>query len=145
MRCYGRVPILAADIFAIIAFGTVAGVIIVLLLIGQFYPGTGAEQLDWRPTRSPELEAQNEVDDLQQMFDAANEKRRARGKAELTLGGVEQSARDFQREQVQRAGAYQADEEVAQMLDAKNARRARKGLEPLTREQYEASLRGDQA
>jgi hypothetical protein len=56
----------------------------VLLLLGRFYPGSGAEQLDWRPTRSPELEIQNEIDDLDQMREAVNRRRRARGQAELT-------------------------------------------------------------
>ena len=133
--------ILAADAFAIIAFGGVGAVIVALLAIGHFYPGTGAEQLHWRPTRSPELEAQNEIDDLQEMFDAANERRRRRGLPELTLGSVERSTRDFQREQLRRASSSEADAEIAQMLEAKNARRARRGLDPLTREQYEASLR----
>ena len=43
---------------------------------GVFYPGSGAEVLDWNPTRSPELEAQNEIDDLEQMREAANRRRR---------------------------------------------------------------------
>jgi hypothetical protein len=46
--------------------------------------GPGAEQLDWRPTRSPELEAANEVDDLEQMREAVNRRRRRRGEPELS-------------------------------------------------------------
>ena len=53
----------------------------VLFLIEHFYTGNNAELLDWRPTRSPELEAQNEVDDVQQMLEAQNEMRRRRGVA----------------------------------------------------------------
>ena len=64
--------------------GGVAVLLVVLLLLGRFYPGSGAEQLDWRPTRSPELEIQNEIDDLDQMREAVNRRRRARGQAELT-------------------------------------------------------------
>ena len=55
-----------------------------IVLLGRFYPGSGAEQLDWRPTRSAELEASNEVDDAVQMREAINAKRRARGAPELT-------------------------------------------------------------
>lgn len=53
----------------------------VLFLIEHFYTGNNAELLDWKPTRSPEVEAQNEVDDVQQMLEAQNEMRRRRGVA----------------------------------------------------------------
>ena len=72
------------DPFALIMLGGVAGLVIVLLLLGRFYPGSGAEQLDWRPTRSVEVEVQNEIDDADQMREAVNRRRRARGEAELT-------------------------------------------------------------
>jgi hypothetical protein len=55
----------------------------VLLVIGHFYPGSGADLVDWKPTRSPEVEAQNEIDDIRQMLEAQNEMRRRRGVAEL--------------------------------------------------------------
>lgn len=64
--------------------GTVAMVLLVvgiLFLIEHFYTGNNAELLDWKPTRSPELEARNEVDDVQQMLEAQNEMRRRRGAA----------------------------------------------------------------
>jgi hypothetical protein len=65
--------------------GTVAMVLLlvgVLFLIEHFYTGNNAELLDWKPTRSPELEAQNEIDDVQQMLEAQNEMRRRRGVSE---------------------------------------------------------------
>ncbi len=58
--------------------------VLAILLLGRFYPGSGAEQLDWRPTRSPELEAANEIDDVEQMREAVNRRRRRRGEPELT-------------------------------------------------------------
>lgn len=143
MRCYAPMPVFAVEVFTLIVTVGVLGLLVVFLLLGAFYPGSGAEQLQWRPTRSPELEVQNDIDDLQQMFDAANERRRKRGRPELTLADVEQTTNDFKREQLARAETYLADDEVEQMLEAKNARRARKGQAPLTREQYEASLRGE--
>jgi hypothetical protein len=73
----------AVDPFALIMLGGVAALVIALVLLGRFYPGSGADQLDWHPTRSPELEAQNEIDDLGQMREAINRKRRARGQPEL--------------------------------------------------------------
>jgi hypothetical protein len=66
------------------------GLLIVLVLIlGVYYPGTGADVLDWRPTRSPELEAQLELDDVDQMLEAQNERRRRTGRPELTLEDFE--------------------------------------------------------
>ena len=77
------------DPFALIMLGGVAGLVIVLLLLGRFYPGSGAQQLDWRPTRSVEVEVQNEIDDVDQMRDAVNRRRRARGEAELTEDDIQ--------------------------------------------------------
>jgi len=62
----------------------------VLLVVGHYYPGSSAELVDWKPTRSPEVEAQNEIDDVQQMLEAQNEMRRRRGVAERS----EQELRD---------------------------------------------------
>jgi hypothetical protein len=56
----------------------------VLLLVGHFYPGNSADLVDWKPTRSPELEAQNEIDDIRQMLDAQNAIRRRRGAPDRT-------------------------------------------------------------
>lgn len=65
--------------------GTVAMVLVivgVLVTIEHFYKGTNADLLDWKPTRSPEVEAQNEIDDVRQMLEAQNEMRRRRGAPE---------------------------------------------------------------
>lgn len=56
----------------------------VLVLVGHFYPGSGADLVDWKPTRSYEVEAQNEEDDIRQMIDAQNKMRRRRGAPEIT-------------------------------------------------------------
>ena len=72
-----------------------------LVLVEHFYTGSNAELLDWKPTRSPELEVQNEVDDVQQMLEAQNEMRRRRGVAELD----EQELRDEGRRRGARAAA----------------------------------------
>jgi hypothetical protein len=81
------------DPFALIMLVIVGGLIVVLLLLGRFYPGSGAQQLDWRPTRSVEVEVQNEIDDLDQMLEAVNARRRARGEAELTEDDIHERAR----------------------------------------------------
>ena len=61
----------------LVAFG-------IFLALGRWYPGSGAEQVDWRPTRSPEVEAELELDDVDQMLEAQNARRRASGRPERT-------------------------------------------------------------
>lgn len=77
------------DPFVLIVVVGMTLLVLAILALGFFYPGSGAEQLDWRPTRSPEVEAQNEIDDPVQMLDAINEKRRARGAPELDEDDIE--------------------------------------------------------
>jgi hypothetical protein len=56
----------------------------IFVAIGKWHPVSGAEVLDWKPTRSPEVEAELELDDIDQMLEAQNERRRASGRAERT-------------------------------------------------------------
>jgi hypothetical protein len=72
-------------VFVLLAFVVVLGI---FLALGRWYPGSGAEQVRWRPTRSPELEAQLELDDIEQMLEAQNARRRASGRRELTEDDV---------------------------------------------------------
>ena len=130
------------DPFVIIMIGGTGGLVIALLLLGRFYPGSGAEQVDWRPTRSVEQEIQNEIDDLDQMLSATNARRRARGKPELTEDSI---ALELSKETAlahKRRDDYVGDLDIAQMLDAKNARRLRKGQPPITLEDYKRQIGG---
>jgi hypothetical protein len=68
-------------VFVLFGFLVVLGI---FLALGKWYPGSGAEQVHWRPTRSPELEAQLEIEDIDQMLEAQNARRRASGRPELT-------------------------------------------------------------
>ena len=61
-------------VFVVFAFVVWGGI---LYALGRWYPGSGAEQVDWKPTRSPELEAELELDDVDQMIEAQNARRRA--------------------------------------------------------------------
>ena len=58
--------------------------LVVFLAIGKWYPGTGAEVLDWQPTRSYEDEIRLEIEDIDEMLEASNERRRRTGRPELT-------------------------------------------------------------
>jgi hypothetical protein len=58
--------------------------LVVFLAIGKYYPGTGADVLDWQPTRSYEDEIRLEIEDIDEMLEASNERRRRTGRPELT-------------------------------------------------------------
>ncbi len=128
----------------------VGGLLLWVVFLGLYHPRSGADVLDWRPTRSPELEAQNEIDDMDQMLEAANERRRARGEAELTEAELESRVLEDRREQHARRQAYlaeQADEseaavraDVEQMLERVNAGRRRRGERELTADEYRAQI-----
>ncbi len=130
------------DPFVVIIVGGTGGLIVALLLLGRFYPGSGAEQVDWKPTRSAEVEIQNEIDDLDQMLAATNARRRARGKPELTEDSLSREIAQETALAHKRRDDYVDDLEIAQMLDRKNARRLKKGLPPISLEEYKRQIGG---
>ena len=130
------------DPFVLIMLIVVGGIFIAVVLLGLFYPGSGAAQLDWRPTRSPRVEYENELDDIDQMTEAINARRRARGEAEITEEGLRAEVAADLRERIARADDHLAEEDIAQMLEATNARRRAKGEPELTREQLEREVLG---
>jgi hypothetical protein len=77
------------DEFSVFVFAMIVVIVLIFLAIGKWYPGSGAEQVDWKPTRSPELEIELELDDVDQMIEAQNERRRARGAPEITEEDVQ--------------------------------------------------------
>ena len=89
------------DAFTVIFGGTLAFFVILVLLLGVFSKRSPREILDWKPTRSPEAEAQNEVDDVAQMIEAQNELKRRRGAPEISEEEIEARVR-ADREQLRR-------------------------------------------
>src|SRR3712207_4156659 len=77
--------------------------LLIFLGIGKWYPGTGADVLDWQPTRSYEDEIRLEIEDIDEMLEASNERRRRTGRPELTedqvRGEVERELLDQQQRQ----------------------------------------------
>jgi hypothetical protein len=69
-------------------------IVLVLVLISRAYPGSGADLVDWRPTRSYEDEARLETEDIQQMIEAQNEMRRRRGQPDLTRADASRMAQE---------------------------------------------------
>jgi hypothetical protein len=83
----------------------------VLLAIGKWYPGSGAEVLDWKPTRSYEDEVRLELEDIDQMLEAQNERRRRSGRPELTEEGMRAEVDAAQRELKERSDAYRSTDD----------------------------------
>jgi hypothetical protein len=83
--------------YVLITLGMVAFIVAVLVLLARSYPGSGADLLDWKPTRDYETELQLEQDDIAQMIAAQNEYRRRRGANDLTVQDAERMGREDQR------------------------------------------------
>jgi hypothetical protein len=128
------------DPFAVIMLALVGGLLTALVLLGLFHPRSGADTLRWQPTRSAEVEVQNEIDDLDQMLEAANARRRRRGEAELTEDSLRRSIGADLAATSRRRDEYLADLDVLQMLEVKNARRRAKGLPEITEADYRARI-----
>jgi hypothetical protein len=77
------------DVFTLVSGGLIAFFLIGAVLLGLFSKRSALEILDWKPTRSPEVEAENEIDDVEQMLAAQNELRRRLGKPERTLDEIQ--------------------------------------------------------
>jgi hypothetical protein len=90
--------------------GTVGIVIFmvgVLLVVGHFYPGSSASLVDWYPTRSPEVEAENEINDVRQMMEAQNEMRRRRGVPEMTEEELHRGVAEDERVRLRGRGPFE--------------------------------------
>ena len=70
--------------FTVVCGGLLLFFVVTTLLLGFFSNRSALEILDWRPTRSPEAEAENEIDDVEQMIAAQNEIRARLGKPPRT-------------------------------------------------------------
>jgi hypothetical protein len=85
------------DEFGLFVFGALIAAFLLFLALGKWYPGSGAEQVDWRPTRSPEVEAELELEDVDQMIEAQNERRRATGRPEITEDQIRTEVEEAER------------------------------------------------
>ena len=80
--------------FILVSTLMVGFIVLCLVLLARAYPGSGADLVDWKPTRSHEVEAQLELDDVAQMIEAQNAYRRRRGAEEITEEDAERMARE---------------------------------------------------
>ena len=98
------------DPFTLVVVGVLIALVLVFLAIGAWHPKSGADVLDWRPTRSPEQEIELELDDVDQMIEAQNERRRHSGRAEISEEDFRAEIDAEERERAERAERYRENE-----------------------------------
>jgi hypothetical protein len=81
------------DAFSIVTGGLLAFFVVTVVLLGLFSKRSPREFLDWQPTRSPEVEAENDLDDVAQMIEAQNAMKRRRGAPEISEEEMEARTR----------------------------------------------------
>jgi hypothetical protein len=89
-------------------FGGFVVLVLIFLAIGKYYPGSGADVIDWKPTRSYEDEIRLEMEDIDQMIEAQNERRRKTGRPEITEDQVRAEVDAAEEDQRKRSEAWQA-------------------------------------
>src|SRR3712207_3861221 len=88
---------------------------------------SAAEYLDWKPTRSVETEIELELQDVSQMIEAQNERRRRDGRPLIDEDAYRNQVEMATREQRERADAYRREQEElrAELGDKEYRRRER--------------------
>jgi hypothetical protein len=131
------------DPFVLVMLGFLVALILGILILGKFYPGSGMDQLGLRSAREiTERREELEAEDLDQMLAAHNARRRARGEAEVSLEDVEMRVNKDIHDQAKRREAVLAERELDELLEATNARRRARGLPERTREEVRREFGG---
>lgn len=123
------------DPFAIVLFAGLAALVLWVWLLGRANHGGGMEQFGLRSARriTEDREALD-AEDLAQMLEAHNARRRHRGEPDMTVADLERKVAGDLAEQSRRREAYLADRDLDELLEATNARRRARGLPERSRE-----------
>jgi hypothetical protein len=93
--------------FILATLGLLVLLFLIMVALARAFERTSvADIIDWKPTRSPEVEAQNEVDDVRQMIEAQNALRRKRGAEEITEADVQRQAMEDQQMRARGRGPF---------------------------------------
>src|SRR6059058_3757055 len=98
------------DVFTVVCGGLLAFFVVTILLLGMFSKRSALDILDWKPTRSPEAEAQNDIDDVEQMIEAQNAIRRRRGLPDRDEAEIEESVRRHRAELAAQREQWRAED-----------------------------------
>ena len=131
------------DSFTVVVLAGLAGMVLFLVVIGLFNQGSSLEQIGLRtPRQIEESREELEAEDLAQMLEAHNARRRRRGEPEVTAEDIEMRVMQDVNDQRRRREALLADRELDQLLAATNERRRARGLPERTREDVRREFGG---
>lgn len=126
------------DLLLIVALGALAALVLWVRMLGREGRGAGLESLGLRSARQiTEDREALEAEDLAQMLEAHNARRRRRGQAEVTVGELEERVAGDLRDLQRRSAAYRVGRDLDELLEVTNARRRVRGLPVRTREDIE--------
>ena len=130
----------SVDAFAIVLIGALAALVLWVWVLGRHHEGGSLEPFGLRSGRQITEDRESlEADDLAQMLDAHNARRRRRGEPEVTVADLEvraaQDVRELRRRREAYLADYMADRELDELLAATNARRRARGLPERTRDE----------
>ncbi len=132
--------------FSVVVLVGLVVVIGFVVLLGRAHEHAPLEQFGLRSARDiTESREALDAEDLQQMLEAYNERRRRRGEPEMTVDDVERRVMNDRQEQIRRRDALMADRELDQLLEVTNARRRARGLPERTREEVQREFGRPQA
>jgi hypothetical protein len=124
------------DSFALVLLAGLAILVLWVWMLGRANQGRGMEPFGLRSARQITEEREElEAEDLAQMLEAHNERRRRRGEADVTVADLERRVMEDFNEQRRRREAYLADRDLDELLETTNARRRARGLPERTREE----------
>lgn len=131
------------DAFAVVLLVGLAGLVLWVWLLGRANQRSGLEPFGLRSARDiVEDREALEAEDLAQMLEAHNARRRRRGEDDMTVADLEQRVMEDVNEQRRRREAYLADRELDELLEATNARRRARGLPERTRDEVRREFGG---
>jgi len=137
-RCRGRCELDSppVDLFALVLIAGLAILVLWVWILGRANQHRGMEPFGLRSARQITEEREElEADDLAQMLEAHNARRRRRGEADVTVADLERRVMEDFNEQRRRREAYLADRDLDELLEATNARRRARGLPERSREE----------
>jgi len=129
--------------FELVVVGSLLALFLTFYAIGKYSTATPAEYLDWKPTRSYETEVELELQDVQQMIEAQNERRRRDGRPLIDEDSYRGLVEMEEREEAQRRARLRAEEEAARAaLGDKEFRRRQRAEEDKHRRWADKERRG---
>jgi hypothetical protein len=116
--------------FELAVVGGVLALFLAFYAIGKYSTSTPAEYLDWKPARSIETEIDLELQDVAQMIEAQNERRRRDGRPLIDEDQYRNQVEMATREQREQADRYRREQdEMREELGDKEFRRREQAWE----------------